>query len=248
MTTPSSRVHSGPRTKRSSSSRSRSEKSGSTSPTQIRPAGDEHETRDDRKARTRRALLDAALGSLEHDGFTSLSLREVSRKAGIVPTAFYRHFHDMDELGLALVDESIGTLHDLLSAARTGLADQAHVVRPSLAILVEHIHAHRSHFQFVARERSGGSPALRHAIRREIKLFATELAVDIARDPKRRTWPTTDIQMLANLLVTVIVATIESLLAVDPDRPDLEADAVATAAAQMTVVVLGAEAWRPKTS
>jgi AcrR family transcriptional regulator len=37
--------------------------------------------------------------------FVSISLREVTREAGVVPTAFYRHFKDMDELGLALVDE-----------------------------------------------------------------------------------------------------------------------------------------------
>ncbi len=30
----------------------------------------------------------------------ALALREISRQIGLVPTAFYRHFQDMDELGL----------------------------------------------------------------------------------------------------------------------------------------------------
>ena len=37
--------------------------------------------------------------------FASLSLREVAREAGIAPTSFYRHFRDVDELGLTMVDE-----------------------------------------------------------------------------------------------------------------------------------------------
>ena len=49
--------------------------------------------RDDRKQQTRQTLLDAAL-KLMGDGrsFVSISLREVTREAGVVPTAFYRHF------------------------------------------------------------------------------------------------------------------------------------------------------------
>ena len=204
------------------------------------------ESRDARKSRTRRALLDAALDLLEHENFSALSLREVARAAGIVPTAFYRHFHDMDELGLALVDESIGSLHELLVAARDGVVDQRHVIRPSLAILVEHVHAHRSHFRFVAQERSGGAPVLRQAIHREIKLFTAELAIDLVRDPMRRTWPSADIQILADLLVTVIVATIESLLDAGAENPAAEDDVIERAARQMTIVVLGAAGWRPQ--
>ena len=37
--------------------------------------------------------------------FASISLREVAKTAGLVPTSFYRHFGDMEELGLAMVDE-----------------------------------------------------------------------------------------------------------------------------------------------
>ena len=45
--------------------------------------------RDDRKQQTRQTLLDAAL-KLMGDGrsFVSISLREVTREVGVVPTAF----------------------------------------------------------------------------------------------------------------------------------------------------------------
>ncbi|HAD44143.1 MAG TPA: DNA-binding transcriptional regulator FabR, partial [Plesiomonas shigelloides] len=55
--------------------------------------------RAEQKERTRRALIDAAFSQLSVErSFSSLSLREVAREAGIAPTSFYRHFRDMDEL------------------------------------------------------------------------------------------------------------------------------------------------------
>ena len=72
-------------------------------------------SRAQQKERTRRAIVDAAFAQLSPDkGFSSLSLREVAREAGIAPTSFYRHFADMDELGLTLVDEAGLMLRQLL--------------------------------------------------------------------------------------------------------------------------------------
>ena len=75
-------------------------------------------SRQERKQRTRQALLDAALGLLADRPFASLSLREVAKGAGIVPTAFYRHFASMDELGVALVEEATRTLRGMIRSAR----------------------------------------------------------------------------------------------------------------------------------
>ena len=71
------------------------------------------------KEKTRRQLIDAALGQLSSErSFSSLSLREVAKEAGLAPTSFYRHFSDMDELGLTLVDEAGLTLRQLMRQAR----------------------------------------------------------------------------------------------------------------------------------
>src|SRR5689334_8410771 len=106
------------------------------------------------KQRTHQTLLDAALHLMEGDkSFAGLSLREVTREAGIVPTAFYRHFRDMEELGLQLVDECFRTLRALLRDSRAGAAAEGNIIRGSVAVLVEQVAASRSHFQFIARER-----------------------------------------------------------------------------------------------
>jgi AcrR family transcriptional regulator len=72
-------------------------------------------TRDQRKEATRRALIAAALKLLDERSFSALSLREVTREAGVVPAAFYRHFDSMDALGLVLIDESFRALRDSLA-------------------------------------------------------------------------------------------------------------------------------------
>ncbi|RMS38985.1 TetR family transcriptional regulator, partial [Pseudomonas coronafaciens pv. garcae] len=75
--------------------------------------------RAEQKQQTRRALLDAAHQLMESGrGFGSLSLREVARTAGIVPTGFYRHFEDMDQLGLALVSEVGQTFRETIRLVR----------------------------------------------------------------------------------------------------------------------------------
>ena len=202
------------------------------------------ETRSERKLRTREALLDAALRLLDDRAFGSLSLREVTREAGIVPAGFYRHFQDMDELGFALVDESFRRLRQMLRSAREDRRDYKGVIRTSVAILVHHVHENPLHFRFIARERSSGVPALRRAIRAEIRLFSSELATDLARFPGLRTWTSEDLQMIAALMVNTMVATVEAILDAPPDDPLAEQEIIITAEQQLRMIVLAIPHWR----
>jgi AcrR family transcriptional regulator len=200
-------------------------------------------SRQERKQRTRRALLDAALELLEGQSFSSLSLRRVTRAAGIVPTAFYRHFDDMEELGLVLIDESFRTLRAMIRAARADPRTYEHAIRNSVEILVGYVHEHDTHFRFIARERFGGVAALRHAIRSEIRLFASDLAIDLARFPYLDRWSTEDLQLLAGLMVNTTVCTAEAILDA-PQDPTVEAEIVATAERQLRMITLGVPQWR----
>jgi AcrR family transcriptional regulator len=42
----------------------------------------------------------------------------VAKEVGIVPTAFYRHFESVEQLGLVLVDESFVSLRAMLRDVR----------------------------------------------------------------------------------------------------------------------------------
>jgi AcrR family transcriptional regulator len=205
---------------------------------------DKGSTRQERKRRTRQALLDAALQLLEGESFSSLSLRQVTRAAGVVPTAFYRHFDGMEELGLALIDESFRTLRAMIRAARADPRTNEHMVRNSVEILVGYVHEHESHFRFIARERFGGVASLRHAIRREIRLFASELATDLARLRVFQAWSSEDLQLIAGLMVNTMVATAEAILDAPSNDRSAEAEIMTTARRQLRMITLGLPQWR----
>jgi AcrR family transcriptional regulator len=202
-------------------------------------------TQAERRRHTRQALIEAALLQMEGgESFDALSLRSVARAAGVVPGAFYRHFASMDELGLALIEESFRTLRAMLREAREGGVPVKHVIRRSVEILVEHVRQHRQHFAFVARIRSTGNAVLRHALRNEIRLFTSELATDLARFPVLREWTTEDLLMLAGLLVNTMISTVEALIDVPVAAPDAEAEIVRVAERQLRLILLAVPTWR----
>jgi AcrR family transcriptional regulator len=202
------------------------------------------DTRQERKQRTRQALLDAALQLLEQQSFSSISLREVTRTAGVVPTAFYRHFPSMEDLGLALIGESFRTLRAMLREARAESTLDGHAIRDSVEILVSYVHEHRHHFRFVARERFGGVASLRHAIGAEIRLFSSDLASDLARVPELGSWRGEDLQLLSGLIVNLMVHTTEAILETAPDDRAAQQETASTARRQLRMITLGLAEWR----
>lgn len=130
-----------------------------------------------KKEQTRRALVDAALNQLSAErSFASLSLREVSREAGIAPTSFYRHFLNMEALGLTLVDEAGLTLRQLMRRARHRIESGGSAIRTSVETFMEFVSENENIFRLLLRERSGTSRDFRAAVSREIAYFSLELA------------------------------------------------------------------------
>ena len=197
------------------------------------------------KSRTRRALLDGALVLLADRSIDHLALREVTREAGVAPAAFYRHFAKVDDLGLVLVDEAFVSLRELMRNARSNDRSTDDVIDGSVTVLFDHIHEHPAHYRFIARERFSAVLSVRLAIRRELRLFATELATDLARQPVVNEWPTADLIMLAELIVDLMVNTSERLLDAIDDAPERETEVRADTERRLRYLALGATAWRP---
>lgn len=201
------------------------------------------ESRAARKERTRRAILDATLELCEDSSLVALSLRQVAKEVGIVPTAFYRHFESIEELGLALVEESFGSLRAMLRDVRLkATASPESIVDGSVATLTDHVHRRRGHFSFIARERTAGPPAVREAIRHEIELCERELATDLARMPGTEQWSSEHLHVLSSLFVTVMVATAEEILAAV--RPEQERIVVDTVRTQLRMLIVGVMHWK----
>jgi len=202
-------------------------------------------SRDRQKARTRRALLDAALVLLSGErSFTSLSLREVTKEAGVSPAAFYRHFDNMEVLGLALVDESFATLRRTMREIRSVSEPTIHLIRRSVDTFLGYAREHQLHFRFIAKERYGGSTTLRTAIRQEVRLFTSELATDLARSRALAQVSTSDLQLFAALIVQTVIVATELTLDTDPDEAEQLARISDDAARQLQMVLVGVAEWR----
>lgn len=133
-------------------------------------------SRQEQKLRTRRNIIDAAFALLdEQRSISSISLREVARAAGIAPTSFYRHFKDVDELGLTLVDEAGLALRQLMRQARLRIESGGGVIDTSVDTFMEFIVANTNVFRLLLREHTGTSMAFRTAVLREIQHFIEEL-------------------------------------------------------------------------
>lgn len=188
------------------------------------------------KAETRARLLRSALDQVAERSLAAISLREITREAGVVPGAFYRHFASVEELGLALVDETFSALREIVRAARTpegsGLSG-----RETAEIVLRYVRERRAHFRFVARERFGGVPAVRAAIARELDLFASELAIDLGRGPLLARWDPADVRLLADLVMTVMVRAVEESL--DAPAGDLAAEEETLARTERQLLLIG---------
>ncbi len=203
------------------------------------PAGG---TRVERKERTRQAILDAALELADESSLAAVSLRQVAREVGIVPTAFYRHFSSLEDVGLQLVDDSLDSLRALLREVRRAHPDYREIIDDSVRVLVEHVHRRQAHFGFIARERVAGTPAVREAIRHGIELCERELATDLARMPGTEEWDADDLATLSNLIVTLMVFTAEQIIA-GTGRPATEERVMQTARTQLRMVLVGGLQW-----
>ncbi|MDP2562273.1 HTH-type transcriptional repressor FabR [Psychrobium sp. 1_MG-2023] len=172
------------------------------------------------KEKTRRGLIDAAFNQLsaEH-GFSNLSLREVAREAGIAPTSFYRHFKDMNELGLTMVDEGGLMLRQLMRKARQRINKGGSVIRISTETFMEFVDSRPNVFRLLLQERSGNAAAFRQAVNREIRHFVEELTDYLIQNTTLERSLAT-IQSEA-MLIIVFNAGAEALDMTQEDRKDL---------------------------
>ncbi|MEO4049227.1 HTH-type transcriptional repressor FabR [Pseudomonas sp. CAU 1711] len=201
--------------------------------------------RAEQKQQTRQALMDAARSLMDSGrGFGSLSLREVSRTAGIVPTGFYRHFQDMDELGLALVAEVDATFRSTLREVRRNQFEMGGIIEASTRIFLDAVAANRNQFLFLAREQYGGSQPVRQAIGRLRQQITDDLAADLKLMSRTPHLDDAALDVVSDLVVKTVFATLPELI--DPPRADLPPHLTPETKMiqQLRFIFIGAKHWR----
>ncbi|WEO95150.1 TetR family transcriptional regulator [Streptomyces sp. FXJ1.172] len=195
------------------------------------------------KQKTRQAFLDAALALLEEQSLSSLGLREVTRAVGVAPTAFYRHFRSTADLGVALVDEALGSLHPMVRTTVSTAGGSEERITRAIELISHHVDTHPAHVRFVARERHGGVQPVREAIRAQLMRFAEEVKAELAKDPEAAGWDDDDLLMLAHLYVDQMLIT-ASLFLEALEAPAEERERVTQLARrQLRLITVGRSHW-----
>lgn len=148
----------------------------------------------------KRLLMEAALRlSSQSRSLSSLGLRELAREAGLNPNTFYRHFKDVDDLGLAIIRSISSELRQPLRDLRREAAERAvqasgpaspqllgidmgrgrRVCHETVDLFFDFVAGHAEAFIIGVRELHGASPVLREALRQVMDEFAEDMAEDI---------------------------------------------------------------------
>lgn len=131
---------------------------------------------------TKEELFQAALSLIGPEkSIASLSLREVAREAGIAPNSFYRHFKDIDELAIELIDRAGLVLRQILNEARIKALKQSSIIRSSVEVFIEQLDADEGHLSLLLREGYTGSNSYKRAVERQLNFFQQELQEDLVR-------------------------------------------------------------------
>ena len=147
---------------------------------ELRPAARAHQGR--RAVISREDLMAAAMELVgPNRSISTLSLREVAREAGIAPNSFYRHFRDVDELAVALIEQAGSALRQVIGEARNRAITGRSVVRGSVEAFMEQLWSEQKYMQLLLREGMVGSEAFKSAVDRQLVYFEEELCVDLVR-------------------------------------------------------------------
>jgi AcrR family transcriptional regulator len=199
-------------------------------------------SRAEKKARTRSALMDSVLAIIGYGAnFASISLREVAKTAGLVPTSFYRHFGDMEELGLAMVDELGLNLRRLMRGSFDAKEGMEQIIQRCVSAYYRYVLDNENLFRFMNQARTGGTAGLQDAIRNEVNAVTGRIGMEISQ--VLPSLAAADREIVAGIIVSVLLEETTTLLAIPKNQDPLRRELEARTVQQMRLIMRGAEQW-----
>jgi AcrR family transcriptional regulator len=104
-------------------------------------------SRDEKKAESRRRILESARDVFFRDGFMKANLDEVAEKAGVAKGTLYRYFDSKADLYVAVLTHNHEIFHDLMRAAGTQGETALDRVRSIARFYFAHWLDHPDYFQ-----------------------------------------------------------------------------------------------------
>ena len=131
---------------------------------------------------TKEELFQATLNLIgPQKSIASLSLREIAREAGIAPNSFYRHFKDIDQLAIELIDQAGIVLRQIIREARMQASLEHSIIRSSVEIFTQQLDVDEGYLSLLLREGYTGSASYKAAVERQLNTFEQELQDDLVR-------------------------------------------------------------------
>ena len=197
-------------------------------------------SRQQQKAETRQKLMDAAAGELASGrSFDTLSLREVAKLAGIAPTSFYRHFHGMEDLGLALIDERGKSLLSLMHHVREQASEGRSLIRASVETLFEYIFSNQGMSRMILQESMSRESVFHAAAEQLFEIMSSDLAEFLLWDARERGVPLDHPRIAANSMVAILFTTGIAVLNASTQQREKNIEATIV---QLRMIMRGAEA------
>lgn len=204
------------------------------------------------KEKTSQALIQSALKLCEEEGYASLSLRSVARKAGIAPTSFYRHFREIDEMGVEMVAQAKDILDEFIATAQKKMTFPAVKQTESLAQLLKSIQCiaapfvdsffeifktQRQLLHLFFQERTGSSEAMRKAISDATNHLTGLLGNTLNQLIATSGYAAGDMHLVSETMITIVSCSAMEMLA----RPEIKQSEMSKRAIQkLNLLLLGA--------
>ncbi|MBV6494011.1 MAG: HTH-type transcriptional repressor FabR [Turneriella sp.] len=200
------------------------------------------------RLKTHRALMVAAIRLMSDDrSFSSISLREVTREAGVVPATFYRHFNEMEDLAVELVDYCLRPMENLMASVRARRLSARQLVYESVGSFLRFSRRHRRYSLFLTKERLGGRAKVRERIRIGLNSIALRLAHDIKGLPEWNGVPNTIIEDVAHMIINQMLIDLELILDLSAqETSEQEVRIIASARKRVWIILRGGLSFRER--
>ncbi len=180
-------------------------------------------SRKGRKEETRHRILMAALQLVEEGRSPSeLGLREVARSVGMAAPSIYNHFADMDELGIALVEESLARLRSVARSARKQMQieDPTKALKLLLQQFLLSINESESALRLLIMQWFNPNPEYRKIIRRDMSIMRQDLAENMEQTAAEKGLKLGEFSLESDIIFSLLITYI--LNAMDMDKAKRE--------------------------
>ncbi|MCZ6464329.1 MAG: TetR/AcrR family transcriptional regulator [Proteobacteria bacterium] len=109
--------------------------------------GEERGSRAEKKAQSRRKILESARDVFFRDGFMAANLDEVAERAGVAKGTLYRYFESKADLYVAVLADNGRVFLEKMSEAASGSGSAVERLERLSGFYLEHWTRHREYFQ-----------------------------------------------------------------------------------------------------